>query len=316
MSTISTPQEWGISNSEVQTWKRCRRKWYAAYYLNLGTKPSETSMAGVMHLGIRVHNALERYYGHGEDPLKVEQELYEHGLPIITERNDEKEMKDYEGDHVYAQKMIEGYLQWITEEGMDADYEVIAAEQEVRVPSGIPGIDLRGKLDVRLRRRTDGRRVFMDHKTAGSVDIKTIEINEQFPMYALLERLLPRQQGEPTHHSDGGVINVLKRVKRTMQAKPPFYKRHEVRFNPSQLRSMWARVHAVIIEIMAARKALAAGGDHHAIVYPTPAGDCDWSCPFFKVCPMFDDGSRVEAALEEHYVTIDPYARYETRSAE
>lgn len=314
--TITSQQELGISNSEIQTFKRCRRKWWLAYVRCLAIKPSESSMAGVMHLGIRVHNALERYYGHGEDPLKVERALYEAGRPVIIERNLEKEIKDYEGDHVYAQRMIDGYLQWVTEEGIDAGYEVVAAEQEVRVPSGIPGVDLRGKLDVRLRRRTDGRRVFMDHKTAGSVDIKTIEINEQFPMYALLERLLPRQAGEPTHHSDGGVINVLKRVKRTMQAKPPFYKRHEVRFNPMQLRSMWARVHAVIIEILAIRKALAQGGDHHAIVYPTPASDCDWSCPFFKICPLFDDGSRYEAAIEAHYVVVDPYARYDQKQSD
>lgn len=313
---VVTQQELGISNSELSTWKRCRRKWWLAYYRGLAPKQAETSLAGVMHLGIRVHAALERYYGHGEDPLKVEQKLYEQGLPIIQARGFPQEMQDYEGDHEYAQLMLDGYLQWIREEGVDAGYEVIGAEQEVRVPSGIPGVDLRGKLDVRMRRRTDGRRVFMDHKTAGSVDIKTIELNEQFPTYALLERLLPKQPGEPTAYTDGGVINVLKRVKRTMKAKPPFYKRHEVRFNPHQLRSMWKRIHAVIIEIVAARLALTGGRDHQEVVYPTPAGDCDWSCPFFKICPMFDDGSRVEAAIEAHYDTVDPYARYETRSAE
>jgi hypothetical protein len=273
-------------------------------------------MAGVMHLGIRVHHALERHYGHGEDPITVEQRLYEVGRSIVVDRGDVDELRNYDGDHDYAIKMLEGYLQWTAEEGIDAGYEVIGAEQEVKVPSGIEGVDLRGKLDVRMRRRTDGRRVFMDHKTAGSVELPTIEINEQFKMYGLLERLLPRQTGEAHALTDGGIINVLKRVKRTMNAKPPFYKRHEVRFNDHQLRSMWKRVHAVIIEIMRARHALDRGTDHHEVVYPTPTGDCSWSCPFLKVCPLFDDGSRVEAALQEHYVTIDPYARYDNKSAE
>lgn len=306
-------QSLGISNSEIQTFKRCRRKWYLSYYLRLGTRPENSSMAGVMHLGTRVHYALEAKYGHGKDPLKYEQEIYERDRLIVVDRGDERELKDFDGDHAYAQRMIEGYLQWIEEEGVDDGYEVIGAEQEVRVPSGIPGVDLRGKLDLRMRRRTDGRRVFVDHKTAGSVELPTLEINEQFRMYGLLERLLPRQPGESHAFCDGGIINVLKRVKRTFQAKPPFYKRHEIRFNNQQLRTMWTRVHAVILNILEIRTALDKGTDHHAVVYPTPSGDCSWDCPFLKVCPLFDDGSRVEAALEQHYVTIDPYARYDLR---
>lgn len=271
-------------------------------------------MAGVQHLGTRVHNALERYYGYGEDPLKAEQKLYEEGLPVIMTRGIEKEIKDYKGDHAYAQRMIEGYLQWITEEGVDDGFEIVGAEEEIRVPSGIAGVDLRGKIDVRVRRRVDGRRVFVDHKTAGSLAIPTIEINEQFRTYGLLERLKKRMTGEKTANCDGGIINVLKRVKRTMTAKPPFYARHDVRFNDHQLRTMWTRIHAAIRDMMAVRMALETGTDHHEVAYPTPQGDCSWSCPFLKVCPLFDDGSRWQAALENHYVTVDPYARYDSKT--
>lgn len=303
----------GISNSEIQTWKRCRRRWWLAYVRHLGLSPDDAPLADVMTLGQRVHDALEAYYGHGEDPLKVEQEIYEAGRLLVTERDSETLLRNYDGDHEYAKRMISGYLQWATDEGIDADYEVIGAEQEVRVPSGVDGVFLRGKLDVRLRRRTDGRRLFMDHKTAGSLDHPTLDINEQFPTYGLLERLAGLAQGR---HVEGGIVNVLKRVKRTFQAKPPFYRRIEIRFNDHQLRVQWTRMHAVIIEILRARVALDTGIDHQEVVYPTPTGDCHWSCPFFKICHLFDDGSRVEDAISSLYVTVDPYARYEVRSAE
>ncbi len=306
----------GISNSEIQTIKRCRRKWYLAYYRCLGLKPEDAPLAGAAHLGTRVHHALEAWYGRGENPLVVERQLWEQSRDLVIARGDEDALKNYDGDHEYAQIMLEGYLQWAEEEGIDADYEVIGAEQEVRVPSGISGVDLRGKLDVRMRRRTDGRRVFVDHKTAGTLQTPTLEINEQFPMYALLERLLPRQEGERHTYTDGGIVNIIKRVKRTFRAKPPFYRRVEVRFNDHQLRALWTRVHAVIRQILDTRAALDRGVSHQEVAYPTPAGDCSWSCPFLKVCPLFDDGSRVEAALAAHYVVIDPYERYAPRDTE
>jgi hypothetical protein len=35
-----------------------------------------------------------------------------------------------------------------------------------------------------------------------------------------------------------------------------------------------------------------------------------------RVCPMFDDGSRVEDALEAHFVKSDPYGYYHENSIE
>src|ERR1035441_1200362 len=49
-----------ISNSEIQTWKRCRRKWHFNYYLWL--KPNFERETGPSPIGIRVHDVLSRYY--------------------------------------------------------------------------------------------------------------------------------------------------------------------------------------------------------------------------------------------------------------
>jgi hypothetical protein len=40
------------------------------------------------------------------------------------------------------------------------------------------------------------------------------------------------------------------------------------------------------------------------------------NCPFFQVCPLFDDGSDVNAMLNDLYTRGDPYAYYKDESAE
>ena len=61
---------------------------------------------------------------------------------------------------------------------------------------------------------------------------------------------------------------------------------------------------------MRVKTALDEGTHHSQVAYPTPSRDCTWKCPFFAVCPMFDDGSAVEEAIENMFDTGDPYAYY------
>jgi hypothetical protein len=48
---------------------------------------------------------------------------------------------------------------------------------------------------------------------------------------------------------------------------------------------------------------------HHRLVPPTPAMDCPWSCDFYAVCNMFDDGSRVEDMITQYYEEV-PHLNY------
>ena len=58
-----------ITNSEVSTFKGCRRRWYLGYYRRL--KPKTKDYTGPLALGSRVHRALELYYSTGEALLDV-----------------------------------------------------------------------------------------------------------------------------------------------------------------------------------------------------------------------------------------------------
>lgn len=304
--------ELAVSNSELQTFKDCRRRWYLTYYLCWGVLPSDDPATGARQLGSRVHTALERLYGYAEDPLAVLRALY---AEAREERPEAAEELAKEED--YALAMVEGYLQWVGEQGLDEGLTVVAVEADVRAPSGVPGVDLRGRLDQRVERKLDGARLFLDHKTVTSLTQynATLSLDEQMKTYGLLEYLdaLAKTGDGPPVRTDGGLYNALKRVKRTQRATPPFYERVEVRHNLEELRSMWLRVSAVIQELVRVREQLDAGGDHRQVVYPRPSRDCSWKCPFLAVCPLMDDGSRWEHALESNYRQVDPYAYYDAQ---
>ena len=131
-------------------------------------------------------------------------------------------------------------------------------------------------------------------------------MNEQILTYMLLEAL---KNGEE-NRSDGGIFTMLRKVKRTASAKPPFYDQIEVRHNIFTLRAFWNRIHGVIVDMMRVRKGLDEGQDPNYLAYPTPTRDCKWKCQFFTICPMIDDGSAAEEALSEMFEEADPYGYY------
>lgn len=310
-----------FSNSEIQDFKRCKRKWYLTHYR--GLRPKADDFAGKpMYIGSRIHDALAAYYDAQMpenrsnpdyvpvDPLR----LLEDSIHSDAEKFPEKsEQLDKDLDLCMA--VMEGYFDWLEEEGADEDLEFLGSEIAVVAPLGNEfGDELIGKIDARVRRRSDGSRLFIDHKTcAGFGDIEKMSpMSEQFMQYGLLERLAQNAKSlEYRERTDGGIYNMLRKSKRTARATPPFYKRLEVRHNDETLRSFYLRVYGTVMDIRKVRERLDAGEDHRVVCYPTPESSCSWQCPFFLPCKMFDDGSPVESFLQEYYTTFDPLERYD-----
>jgi len=301
-----------ISNSEIQTFKSCRRRWYLAYYRELGLQPTAQNSVGARQLGTKVHVALDRMYAENANPIEVVNQLY---AADIERWPSAREALQREAD--LARAMLEGFVQWIEETGADEFIRIVATEQALEVPlDAIPGVRLKGKLDQRVIRELDGARLFRDWKTVGdlSTPLRLLPIDEQMKFYHLLEYLdaLSKTGDGPPEPTGGALYAMLRKVKRTGRANPPFYDQIEVRHNQETLRSMWLRTVRVIHEIMGLRAELDSGVDHRYAAYPRPSRDCSWSCDFLPICPMFDDGSNVEGLIAEHYTHVDPDARYGT----
>lgn len=264
---------------------------------------------GPLALGTRIHGALDAHYSTGIDLLEAHAALVEEDRKIIISNLKDTYELDTEAD--LGRIMLEGYPDWMAENGIDSDLELISTEEKISMPMFGGEVELQGKLDMRVRRRTDGVRLFRDFKTVGTSLTEfaaTASMSEQMLTYMILEA----SQADEAERSEGGLFTLLRKVKRTATAKPPFYDQIEVRHNIFTLRSFWNRIHGTVMDMMRVRTALDAGEAHSSVAYPTPTRDCKWKCTFYSICTMFDDGSAVEEAVSDMYKERDPYAYYNT----
>lgn len=297
-----------LSNSEIQVFKDCRRKWWLNYYRRL--KPKVQTYTGALALGSRIHEALDQYYSSDMtvDLLEVHAKLVATDMTAL-----EDEFRDtysLEAEAELGRIMLEGYLEWMDAEGIDSNLEKISNEEIITMPLFDGDVILQGKIDMRVRRKNDGVRMFRDFKTVGgsfSDFSSQAQMNEQILTYMLLESA---QNKDSTERAEGGIFTMLKKVKRTANAKPPFYEQIEVRHNVFTMRSFWQRIHGTISDLLVVKKGLDEGGDPNFLAYPRPTKDCKWKCQFYTICPLIDDGSAAEAAISEMYVVADPYGYY------
>jgi DNA-binding XRE family transcriptional regulator len=314
-----------VTNSELQTFKHCRRKWWLSWYRGLAPRSQPTS--GPLALGTRVHEAMAMYYvpaWSGKNLSEALEELLLRDEAMLIERLAEEDaeiaaqrLTDFKKDADLARAMVEGYTQWLQETGADQGYTVIAPERTLKMiiptPADAPDIELSGTVDVLLQRAMDNVILFMDHKTTQSFGQLTRMLlwDEQMQHYHLLS---DANLGDAPR-VDGALYNMMRKVKRGATAKPPFYERVEVRHNPHQLENFRDRLIGESLQIMQVENALERGVSHQHTVYPSPSARCLWGCEFSSVCPSFDDGSRAEDFIKEQYVELNPMRRYDDRQA-
>jgi hypothetical protein len=290
-----------FSNSEFQTWKQCRRKWDLQWRRQLA-RPFEAP-TGPLALGTKVHIALAHFYSPqgSEDPVAMLRQAYERDLEAFP-----LEAEQIRKDMDLAVTMVEGYLQWVAEEGSDQWFDVVGEEVPFEVEL-LSGIHLVGRLDLVIRRKSDGALACLDHKTTASLvtPLKWVHLSEQGRMYAMLLKLT-----YPDAPVAGAVWSWLLKSKRTARSTPPYYAREELWYTVHELRSFHTRLCGQVRDVLEAERALEEGGDPLYYAYPTPGDTCSWKCEYLAVCPLFDDGSNVEGVLETAYVHRDPYDRY------
>jgi hypothetical protein len=167
---------------------------------------------------------------------------------------------------------------------------------------------LMGKLDLRVLKKTENLRLVQDFKTTQSFNQfnETGHMLNQLKIYQLLDMLT----GTPGQRIEGGAFRLLKKVKRTTRAIPPFYQEVVIRHNVYALRSFWVQIQGILTDMVRTRNALLAGGDPLVYAYPNATRECKWDCAFHVICPLFDDGSDVDQAIKDHYDVGNPYDYY------
>lgn len=280
-----------ISNSEVQAFKRCRRKWALQ---REGWNLAEQEVTGPLPFGTAIHGALEWYYGHSGDPL----EWWARHCAEAYDLEDKKQEKDARLGRV----MLEGYLDWVAETGVDEGLEVVQAERFVTVRFGNffgTEVHLTGRLDVKVYDDKTKETTFLDHKTCQNLEPDPHR-SEQLLTYDLIDSF---ESGK--HTLTGGKLNKLRKVLRTGTAVPPFYDRQPQYHTEADLLRFKERLVETIMQMLQYEERLTEA-NLPVVGLPTHDRSCSWWCKEFIVpCRMMDDGASYRTYLSDLY-TKDP----------
>lgn len=151
MSTVT------ISTSEMNTFLRCRRKYYYQYIEKLVPKRQPVPITK----GTLIHNALEAYYK-GEDwtaPLRdAEAEAKKNFF--------EEELAEFQNIIADAYKVVRAYIHYARTSGIDQGIQILDVEKpfKVRLPNGHI---FEGRMD--LIYRNEAGLWIRDHKTTGQI---------------------------------------------------------------------------------------------------------------------------------------------------
>lgn len=288
-----------IRFSEIIRFKGCRRSWMNGYYHGM-TKPHDPLLpqSGKRDVGTIVDVAIRNLY-HGDVPLLDTWETF-HGealnSPAVGPDGLSPEWQDvFDLTH----RMLEGYQEWLEDTGEDAGERTVGTEIELEVPIGNFNGD-----DVFLTCHIDrvlidafGAWVIEDTKTVDTfAKDQTFAIDDQLLTYAWAWNRLGLPRVSRVRH------NMLRKVKRTARAKPPFYKRTAVNLNDEQLDAHTLKLLGSLRDMVHVYQALDEGTPHQMVAYPRPSKDCSWWCDFESICVAHDDGTDVDALRNELYV--------------
>lgn len=286
-----------LSHTEIQTFKRCKRKWYLRYHL--GWKQREKVRRVARDTGIVVHEALHQYYANNRDE--------EGAIRLIADRSVEDismaqahEVETVTEVYKLANIIVDGYFAWLDETGNDDRFNITGSEMMLEAPSPVDGVTLFGIVDL-IGSHVDGDIVVLDTKVVASIEetVRMLHLNEQALMYAVLAKVNDPNPNRPFRV----VWSMLKRSKRTARARPPFYDRYELVISPGQLEVFYEQLHGVITAMLELEAKLNAGVSPNSVAFPSPTKDCTWECEFFAVCPaMNDPNSDPNWLLNTYYV--------------
>ena len=272
-----------IRNSEVSCFRDCRRKWLNQYVLNLTNEGDRLSREpGKNDIGTYVHSFLECHYGGKVCSVAgFQDEIDEARSPFATEWSAALNL---------AYTMYQGYGPWCDEEGHDQSEDTIATERTLEWEI-MPGVFLTGQIDRTVWDTQWDLYIIEDYKTVDSlVKGPQFQVDTQLLTYVLLAN----KNGYPCSDARH---TMLRRVKRSAKAKPPFYGRAEVTFNEDQLAAHERALRVTVGEMLAIRAVAESGNTD--VCYPNPTKDCSWKCPFLGICAAHDDGSDIDGLRAE-----------------
>lgn len=287
------------SNSEVSTWRDCRRRWMLQYYV--GLRKRERDVRYPTEVGNLVHGALEVFYLAGGIHSSEAASLAD--LYLADKRaEDLAECAEEHADtiikaHRTASACVASYLHWLDESGVDLDLRILGSEDKLEAAGPIDNTVVNGRIDLLAEDKRTGDIVVIDFKLVSSISekIRMLHLDTQSKTYALLAR---EKFGKPVRVA----FRLVKINQRTAKVKGVQEEQYQIVLNDGQIETYREQLGGIFADIIATTERLDSGEHHQRVAYPSPSDSCSWKCPFFAVCPLLDDpASDAEWLLNDAY---------------
>lgn len=315
-----------IRTSERKTFKRCPWRWYQLYRMGLVSKGRP---ADALWFGIGVHEALAQWYKPGLKRGIHPAEYWadwaaEEETKIRTSVSENYQEDVWEDARDLGIAMLEGY---VATYGEDDTWEVIDTEHafQIEIPyrnrSGVQAI-YAGTFDGVYRDLTDGLIRLMEHKTAKSVKLSHLPLDDQAGSYWAVASDILRHEGilKSGEQIKGIMYNFLRKA--MPDERPQDERGRYLNKNGSvskiQPKSLFVRepvdrtrkeIRTQIRRIQDEASWMAAARKRPDRIFKNPTMDCDWDCPLYDMCQLHErGGDDWKEYRDVMFTRADPYA--------
>lgn len=292
--------------SDLATFIGCKRQFYLEWVEKFYPQPKQTEQdPEVIHIrdatnsdiGTLTHRGVEAHYRgelEGEEGVSLNDLLYNKLVDMggsVTE-------KSWVSTLSYAEKMVEGYIDWVEREGVDNRLNLLDVERrlfsDVRTVGSTRAI-LTGQVDLLFHDELLDRYMIGDTKTKDKFDPPHPN-DFQLLTYGVLwmeeDGIIP----ETAFH------NQIKRSKRTARATPPFYERFPIPLDEDILLRHQKRVNRLIADAVEFVEAVREDPEkHYELAFPNLNTECSWKCSVQEICRVMDGHLPWREFAQDHY---------------
>lgn len=313
-----------LRTSERRDFKRCPQRWSWAW--RHGLRANDVDLK--LWFGTCIHEALAHYYGHtgvkrNKDMIDVFRAVVADDLRFIrSSKTGDWDDSEYVEAGKLGEAMLLGYIK---EYQGDRNWDIIYTEEpfQINIPdaNGNILVTYSGTFDGVYRDR-DSRKVYLiEHKTAATISLGHLQIDDQAGSYWAVATDVLRSKGVLLHKESihGITYNFLRKAlpddrardaegyclnkdgSRSKAQPKPLFVRHEVLRTPRERQTQLVRIQseATLMDLMRRGE---------VPLFKNPTRDCAWDCQFYQMCELHEMQSDWQEFRDAVFHVRDPYA--------
>lgn len=299
---MTLPEKYFVSYSQLNTWRRCRRRWYLSYVEKL----QKNTPTNALWLGVGVHEALDQYYASNPRDTTVLHSSFTEwafGQKADIEKQiaglvEEQQVKDdLQKNYELGLALMDNYAAFAPTHD---NFDVLETEYSFEVPVGLDikmydhennslgyvPVYYRGRIDGIVRMHDSGNLYLLEHKTAKQFNEQKLILDQQSTSYIWAAEQVYG------YKISGVYYNILRKQVAGPRVRTPLVYRLTVDRTRASVRDFPEQVKMMVKDMELTAE--------HGLYYHTPADDCNF-CPYFTICAMVQDEADPQEYIDMYY---------------